>query len=198
MHSKPDTMGEDVTRKITVTEEAEVGEGQIDYMYRDRRQTEKSFPNEKIDRKRGAYTVENYSSTQSIQTFANSSGNKMLCPSNVQEYNNHLGCSKPGFLRPVDTNCGLHRIVRCESNMDASIEKFNKKNGTPQRKENRDTNREDEAKETNQITKNSSKFLGRSWSFRPEKLNNSTVKLPFFKNAKEWMKLQRSPNTINR
>lgn len=197
MHSQPATMGEDVTCKIVVTEETEVGEGQVDYMYCDRRQTEKSFPNEKIDRKRGACPVEGYSSTSSIQTFANSSGNKMLCPSNVEEYNNHLGCSKQGFLRPVDTNCGLHRFVRSESNMDASKEKLNKKKGAPQRKENRDTNREDETGETNQITKNSSRFLGRSCSFRPEKFNNSTVKLPFFKNAKEWMKAQRSPSTIN-
>lgn len=198
MHSKPDTIGEDVASKVIVTEETEVGEGQVDYMHYVRRQTETSLPNEKLVRKQGACPIEDYSSRSSRQTIENSSVNRMLYPSNIQKSNNHHGFSKQGFLRPVDTNCGLHSFGRSENNMDASKEKLNKKKGASERKENRDANREDATGETNQITKNSSRFLGRSWSFRHEKLNNSTVKLPFFKNAKEWMKTQRSPSTINR
>lgn len=198
MHSQPDTMDEDMASKVIVTEETEVSEEQVDYMPYERRQTERSLPNEKPVRKHGARPMEDYSLTSRIQTMANGSENKMLYRNNIQQYNNHLDRSNQGFLKPVDTNCRFHSFVRSERNMDASKEKLNKKKGASERKENRDANREETTGETNHITKNSSIFLGRSWSIRHEKLNNSTVKLPFFKNAKEWMKSQRSPSTINR
>lgn len=198
MHSQPDTMDEDMASKVIVTEETEVSEEQVDYMPYERRQTETSLPNEKPVRKQGARPMEDYSSTSRIQTMANGSENKMLYRNNIQQFNNHLDRSNQGFLKPVDTHCRFHSFVRSERNMDASKEKLNKKKGASERQENRDANREETTEETNHITKNSSRFLGRSWSIRHEKLNNSTVKLPFFKNAKEWMKSQRSPSTINR